>query len=91
MGIRVVHYTVPECGNVTGPAHGSAKLNSSRAGGVVIYECEPGFEIHGVDTRTCLNTGRWSGETPSCRKGQALCLLLFRAHLSISFCIFLNN
>ncbi|XP_033104656.1 sushi, von Willebrand factor type A, EGF and pentraxin domain-containing protein 1-like [Anneissia japonica] len=31
------------------------------------YSCDTGYELTERATRICLNTGRWSGETPSCR------------------------
>ncbi|KFM75589.1 CUB and sushi domain-containing protein 1, partial [Stegodyphus mimosarum] len=34
----------------------------------VQYECEDGYEIHGLSTRYCLASGSWSGTLPTCKK-----------------------
>ena len=30
------------------------------------YKCDPGFSLAGSSLRTCLDTGDWSGDTPTC-------------------------
>ena len=33
------------------------------------YSCEDGYSLVGVPVRTCLSSGNWSGDTPSCQIG----------------------
>ena len=33
------------------------------------YECDTGFSLTGIRNRTCLGSGTWSGESPTCNGG----------------------
>ena len=36
-------------------------------GGTVTYHCYSGYELQGNSTATCLLSGRWDSEPPSCQ------------------------
>ena len=36
-------------------------------GGMVTYHCYSGYELQGNSTATCLLSGRWDSEPPSCQ------------------------
>lgn len=46
--------------------HGTAVYPSTTFGSSIEYQCDPWFELHGVQQRTCLADGRWSDSTPRC-------------------------
>ncbi|XP_052245376.1 CUB and sushi domain-containing protein 3-like isoform X2 [Dreissena polymorpha] len=57
-----------DCGNLTAPGNGSLIQNGSLYESVVDYTCNNGYYIVGTRTRTCLDSGRWSGQTPTCAR-----------------------
>ncbi|KZS17024.1 putative Sushi [Daphnia magna] len=44
---------------------------SLNTGSVILYDCEEGYQLVGVRERSCLPTGDWTDEEPSCH--QILC------------------
>ena len=59
--------TVIQCGGLANPMNGIVEISSSRAGGVVTYTCNAGYEVAGEAERMCLCTGQWSGTPASCQ------------------------
>ncbi|XP_067002634.2 P-selectin [Anabrus simplex] len=59
-----------DCGNPEELAHGRYTLasNATYYGVVVLYECDPNFELDGHGRRLCLDNGTWSSDTPTCRE-----------------------
>ena len=47
----------------------SYSSNSRSYNSTVTYSCENGYNLVGVAERTCLSSGNWSGDTPSCEIG----------------------
>uniref|UniRef100_A0A3B1KFF3 E-selectin n=1 Tax=Astyanax mexicanus TaxID=7994 RepID=A0A3B1KFF3_ASTMX len=41
-------------------------INSNSYSSTCTFSCEEGFELVGESTLTCLKTGNWSAETPTC-------------------------
>ena len=48
------------------PSDGRRILNDFRAGSIVFFVCNDGFEIVGEQILQCLETGMWSSDTPTC-------------------------
>ena len=47
----------------------SVSYNSTSYNSTAIYSCENGYNLVGVAERTCLSSGNWSGDPPSCEIG----------------------
>ncbi|XP_052245369.1 adhesion G protein-coupled receptor L4-like isoform X2 [Dreissena polymorpha] len=56
------------CGNLTDPENGRLIQNGLLYESMVNYTCNNGYYIVGTWTRTCLESGLWSGQTPRCAK-----------------------
>ena len=49
------------------PGNGSLTSNSGTTYGYVIkYGCDNGYNLVGMEERTCLATGLWNGTDPEC-------------------------
>ena len=55
-----------ECPVLTDPLNGSVFFTTTTFNSVATYECDDGFILSGSEQRTCLETGQWSGEDPTC-------------------------
>ena len=51
---------------LTAPDNGRVTWNGITNGSTATYTCDKGYELIGDRTRTCLNTGEWSGQEPNC-------------------------
>ena len=50
------------CGPINDVLHGSVQCSEGDGyNSVCEFECDPGFELTGSRTRTCLDTKQWSG------------------------------
>ena len=60
------------CEGLTNPGFGTATLSGQSVGDTATYECQSGFDLVGLPTRTCTQTSPgsadWSGEAPICRR-----------------------
>ena len=59
-------FLIGACPALGDPANGMVTWTSLTTGGVATYECDPGFELVGQETRTCQSESEWSGEAPTC-------------------------
>ena len=57
---------VVDCGNLTSPLQGYVSIAESTFGSSANYSCFEGYELDGNVTRTCLESGNWSGSDPAC-------------------------
>ena len=57
---------VVDCGNLTSPLQGYVSIAESTFGSIANYSCFEGYELDGNVTRTCLESGNWSGSDPTC-------------------------
>ncbi|KAL4225509.1 biological adhesion [Mactra antiquata] len=49
-------------------AHASKDVSGTSVGSTVTYTCDVGYGLGGGDlTRTCSETGQWTGQTPTCQ------------------------
>jgi len=65
---------VVDCSELPQPEHGSVTCDygSDRRPSfedVCQYSCEDGFDLVGSRSRSCLSTGMWSNNEPTCRRG----------------------
>ena len=56
------------CEELFDPLFGSVVLSGSNEGNTANYSCSAGFVLSGDRTRTCLDTGMWSGNEPTCER-----------------------
>ena len=56
------------CGDLLDPAFGSVEYNSDTVGSIARYSCNAGYMLSGDRTRTCQDTGMWSGTQPTCQR-----------------------
>ncbi|XP_032826473.2 sushi, von Willebrand factor type A, EGF and pentraxin domain-containing protein 1-like [Petromyzon marinus] len=54
------------CPPPSAPPHGFVAVVSYSLGGVVRYECDAGYVLHGARNRSCLPSREWSGSPPAC-------------------------
>ena len=50
------------------PANGERIVSGRTFESTVTYTCEPGYTLHGDNTRTCMANKRWSGSAPICNR-----------------------
>jgi hypothetical protein len=58
---------VVDCGSLSPPDDGSVQLNGTVFGSQVMYSCDVGYSLIGVNTRTCLASQDWSDTVPVCQ------------------------
>ena len=56
-----------DCGPLEDPENGRVELTGTTEGSTATYFCFPGYELKGVETRTCTSDG-WSDSEPSCER-----------------------
>ena len=60
------------CDELSDPENGNVNVTRPldtglTEGSIAAYTCNNGYQLIGGDqTRTCMNTGLWSGEEPTC-------------------------
>ncbi|KAM8892465.1 fibulin-7 [Spinachia spinachia] len=69
MKISALHNrTSSSCSKLEPPPHGRRLGRVFGVGHEVHFLCRPGFELIGPRTRVCLESQRWSGQPPACRR-----------------------
>ena len=66
-------YTAEPCPCPSLPINGSTDCNDSHlagAGSRVTYSCNSGYYLVGSGSRTCQQSGNWSGTAPTCVLGE---------------------
>ena len=59
-------FIVISCGDPDVIFNGTRTGQDFTYGSTVNYECNSGFKLIGVRSRTCQDSGNWSGEPPTC-------------------------
>lgn len=54
------------CGALDDPQHGKVVVDGDSPGSVATYECDQGYEPSHSESRTCQESGEWSGSAPTC-------------------------
>ena len=60
-----------DCGNLPAPNNGAVQITTTTVGGKAMYQCNTGFDLVGVTTRTCQTNGlsaQWSDTAPQCNR-----------------------
>jgi len=75
---RILHFhcIAIDCGRLQNPPFGRVDLAGTVINARATYACIPGYVLIGNKFQICLINGRWSGETPVCRLGESLSLIL---------------
>ena len=60
------YVTVVNCGDLEDPTNGTVVFTSTLYKSVANYSCNTGYNLTGDNSRTCLNSGEWSGSQPNC-------------------------
>ena len=57
-----------DCGPLVDPADGAISFSNGATTyqEVATYQCNAGYELNGVATRTCEASGSWGGVPPTC-------------------------
>ena len=55
-----------DCGSLDDPTNGEVSVSGTTLNSVATYSCNTGYTLTGDDMRTCLESGLWSGNVPSC-------------------------
>ena len=58
--------SVALCPILTDPANGMVTWTGLTPGSTATYTCDEGFELNGVQNRTCQSDGAWSDVPPTC-------------------------
>ena len=59
--------TAVNCGALNNPANGQVTHPAGTTfGQTATYSCNTGYDLVGVNTRTCQATGVWFGSAPTC-------------------------
>lgn len=56
------------CRSLKHPRHGTMVGNIFVFGANVSFDCNPGYELHGIRSLTCQANGKWNGKKPACRR-----------------------
>ena len=56
-----------DCGYLLNPESGVVSLSGTVLGSTARYSCNKGFVLVGESSRKCLDSGRWSGQPPTCK------------------------
>ena len=59
-------FSVVICSVLTAPQNGNIFVTRSTVGGVVIYTCDVGYMLMGMEQRVCQQNGQWFGIAPTC-------------------------
>ena len=66
--------SVGGCPTLDDPANGMVSVTGTETGDTATYTCNAGYELIGSMTLTCLSSGSWSDEPPTCRRKFKPCL-----------------
>ena len=61
-----------DCGDSGEPDNAIVIMGNHWAGEYVRYLCNPGYTMIGPAVRRCLPSGKWSGNTPTCKNVNSL-------------------
>lgn len=55
------------CEKIFSPPHGGMNCSGLVTDATCSFSCEPGYDLVGSQSRTCLASSRWSGKLPFCQ------------------------
>ena len=59
--------TVVDCGTLTAPTNGQVMLMATTYTSTADYTCDTGYNLVGVNQRTCTSAGTWTDGEPTCQ------------------------
>lgn len=59
---------IKDCGPLSDPADGLVTVTLTTYDEMANYTCDAGYDLIGVQTRTCWQDGNWSDAEPSCQR-----------------------
>ena len=59
-------YSAVNCPDLAGPANGQVVPSGSIPASTATYTCNSGYRLNGDSSRTCQDSGEWSGTAPTC-------------------------
>ena len=54
------------CSELSSPTNGQVTWTGLTSGSTATYTCNSDYQLIGEQNRTCLSTGMWSGQEPTC-------------------------
>ena len=54
------------CEEIEGPTNGVMSLLNNTVGNQALFSCDEGYRLVGQASRTCLTSGKWSGNGTTC-------------------------
>ncbi|XP_071805393.1 mannan-binding lectin serine protease 1-like [Asterias amurensis] len=54
------------CEEIEGPTNGAMSLLNNTVGNEALFSCDEGYRLVGQASRTCLKSGKWSGNGTTC-------------------------
>ena len=54
------------CSELSSPTNGQVTWTGLTSGSTATYTCDSGYHLIGDQNRTCLSSGVWSGQEPTC-------------------------
>lgn len=57
-----------QCPTLDQVIHGDALVSTDGATTAVLFTCDVGYTMDGLDTYTCLTDGTWASPQPTCGK-----------------------
>lgn len=62
----IIYFVATDCGQLVSPVNGMVKTTGTKFWDTATYSCMPGFQLQGQESRTCSDSGSWTGEAPTC-------------------------
>lgn len=70
MGLLFLFRAAFLCPPLDDPTNGNVDVPSREVGSTATYSCNPGYELSGLETRSCQGDGDWFGFAPQCVPGK---------------------
>ena len=68
MIIESISLAIINCSTPSNQPNGVVTVSGTLLGSIAQYNCNDGYVLVGDATRTCENTGHWSGTEPVCNR-----------------------
>ena len=62
----IVVFSAQPCENISAPKNGAMVCSGQVTDASCTFSCNPGYDLVGSQSRTCLATSRWGGNWTSC-------------------------
>ncbi len=73
--VLITSIAAVDCNGLSNPTDGMVALTTTTFDSTATYSCNTGLSLNGEATRTCEETGAWSGSAPTCVGMLSLCSL----------------